>query len=100
MVRLFIRDNETGFVHEYGTDPHDSLVLQADGSLHYENLHNCAGTEFPNEGYSFCLEDGTIPAWDKEHGCEPYVDIGGEYYRTQEEPKEAMKNRLIEGGIL
>ena len=35
---------------------------------------------FPEEGYSFCNEDGTIPKWDKEYGAEPYIDIGGEFY--------------------
>lgn len=80
MLRLFVKDNTSGRVHEYGTNQHDSLVLQDDGSLHYENLQCCAGTMFPEEGYSFCNEDGTIPKWDKEYGAEPYIDIGGEFY--------------------
>ena len=80
MLRLYVKDNTSGRVHEYGTNQHDSLVLQDDGSLHYENLQCCAGTMFPEEGYSFCNEDGTIPKWDKEYGAEPYIDIGGEFY--------------------
>lgn len=80
MLKLFIKHNPTGTVHEYGSDPHDSLVLQDDGSLHYENLQSCTGTKFPDEGYSFCHEDGTIPEWDTKWGCEPYVDIAGCYY--------------------
>ena len=80
MLRLYVKDNTSGRVHEYGTNQHDSLVLQDDGSLHYENLQCCAGTMFPEEGYSFCNEDGTIPKWDKEYRAEPYIDIGGEFY--------------------
>ena len=80
MLRLYVKDNTSGRVHEYGTNQHDALILQNDGSLHYENLQCCAGTMFPEDGYSFCNEDGTIPKWDKEYGAEPYIDIGGEYY--------------------
>lgn len=80
MLRLYVKDNTSGRVHEYGTNQHDALILQDDGSLHYENLQCCAGTMFPEEGYSFCNEDGTIPKWDKEYGVEPYIDIGGEFY--------------------
>ena len=80
MLRLYVKDNTSGRVHEYGTNQHDALILQNDGSLHYENLQCCAGTMFPEAGYSFCNEDGTIPKWDEKYGSEPYIDIGGEYY--------------------
>jgi hypothetical protein len=43
-------------------------------------MQSCVGTKFPEEGYSFCLEDGSIPGWDVSHGFEPYIDIAGEYY--------------------
>lgn len=82
MLRLFLRDNTSGKVHEYGTDCHDALVLQNDGSIHYEHLQCGAGTMFPEEGFSFCLADGTIPQWDNEHGYEPYLDIGGELQKS------------------
>ena len=32
---------------------------------------------FPEEGYSFCLADGSIPT---DECGENYIDIGGEYY--------------------
>ena len=51
MLRLYVKDNTSGRVHEYGTNQHDALILQNDGSLHYENLQCCAGTMFPEEGY-------------------------------------------------
>lgn len=75
MVRLFVKDNLSGRIHEYGTNQHDSLVLQEDGSLHYYNLQNGCGTMFPDEGYSFVLEDGSDPRNDAEG--ESYIDIGG-----------------------
>ena len=80
MLRLFVKDNTSGQIHEYGTNKHDALMLQDDGSLHYENMQCCVGTKFPEEGHSFCLEDGTIPEWDLQYGVEPYLDIAGEYY--------------------
>lgn len=77
VLKLYIKDNTNGHVHEYGTNRHDALILQEDGSLHYENLQNSTGTAFPDEGYSFCRKDGTIPGWDERYDAEPYVDIGG-----------------------
>lgn len=76
MLRLWIRDNVNGTVHEYGTDKHDSLVVQADGSLHYENMQNSCGTMFPSEGYSFCFEDGSLPNPEDAY-CDAIIDIGG-----------------------
>ena len=82
MLRLYVKDNTSGHVHEYGTNKHDALILQDDGSLHYENLQGCVGTMFPEEGYSFCNKDGLIPKWDEKYEAEPYIDIGGEHYNT------------------
>lgn len=83
-VRLYLRDNTNGSIHEYGTNPHDSLILNKDGSLHYENLQNQCGTEYPEEGYTFVLADGTDPRDDEEtlRYEEPYLDIGGDYYES------------------
>ena len=79
MLRLYIKDNATGAVREYGTSPHDSLELQTDGSLHYINIQCMAGTRYPEEGYSFCKEDGGIPTADEDF----VLDIGGEYYNEK-----------------
>lgn len=81
MVKLYVKDNTTGKIHEYGTSLHDSLVLQKDGSIHYLNLQNCTGTQFPEEGYSFCLEDGSDPRKSEmceRNGLEPFLNIGGD----------------------
>ena len=80
MVKLYLKDNQSGHIHEYGSNQHDSLVLQDDGSLHYHNLQNGTGTRIPEEGYSFCLADGEDPRKSEEcvrGNAEPYVDIGG-----------------------
>lgn len=80
-VKIYLKDNTSGTIHEYGTNRHDALILQEDGSLHYENLQNGTGTMFPKEGYSFCEADGSDPRASEEyikHGVEPYIDIGGE----------------------
>ena len=90
MLRLWIKDNTNGRVHEYGTNKHDSLVLQEDGSLHYENIQCCAGTKYPEEGYSFCREDGTIPDINAFDIGDEYLDIGGCYY-----DKKADENGLV-----
>ena len=76
---LYLKDNgANGSVHKYGTNPHDSLILQEDGSLHYYNLQNGCGTLDPSEGYEFCLKDGTDPRQDERWGYgEAYLNIGG-----------------------
>lgn len=99
MLKLFVKDNTSGTIHEYGTTPHDAMILQEDGSLHYENMQNCCGTQYPEEGYSFCLEDGSIPKWNMKHGVEPYIDIAGEYYtkpKTNADRIRAMSDEELE----
>ncbi len=92
MLRLWVKDNTSGAVHEYGTNRHDSLVLQEDGSLHYENIQCCAGTMFPEEGYSFCREDGTIPDVTAVDIGDEYLDIGGCYF---EKPTNDEKGLVL-----
>ena len=79
-VKIYVRDNINGNIHEYGTNQHDALILQEDGSLHYQNLQNGCGTMFPDEGYTFCEADGSAPRTREnyiQYGVEPYIDIGG-----------------------
>lgn len=83
MLKLFLKDNESGDIHEYGTDKHDALIVNDDGSIHYTNMQNCSGTKCPEEGYSFCDADGNVPDTESE---ESYLDIGGAYYNS--EPKK------------
>ena len=74
-AQLYIRDNTNGKVHKYGESQHDSLILEEDGSIHYYNLQNGCGTMFPEEGYSFCFADGSLPEYPGTDVA--YLDIGG-----------------------
>jgi hypothetical protein len=49
LVNIWVKDNCTGYVHQAGTDPHDSLD-SLDGKVEYYNLQNGDGTP---TGYSF-----------------------------------------------
>ena len=49
LVNIWVKDNRTGYVHQVGTDPHDSLD-SLDGKVEYYNLQNGDGTP---TGYSF-----------------------------------------------
>lgn len=86
MVRLYVKDNVTGIVHEYGKNQHDSLNLSEDGSLHYLNLQNGTGTMFPEQGYSFCDKNGNTDFYCPETG-EAIYDIGGEFFVKAEQLK-------------
>lgn len=50
LVNIWVKDNCTGYVHQVGTDPHDSLQLW-NGVVHYINLQCMEGTM--GGGYSF-----------------------------------------------
>lgn len=49
---IWIKDKYTGAEHLYGTDSHDSLWIDGDGSLQYYNLQNGDGTG-EGGGYEF-----------------------------------------------
>ena len=77
---MYIKDNETGRVRLYGTNPHDSLKISEDGRyLTYYNLQNGDGSM--GGGYSFVVdENGTIPKDDEtlvKYGADAYFNIGG-----------------------
>lgn len=74
-----ILDLQTGTIHEYGTDGHDSLYVSSDGRhLTYYNLQNGDGSDAGD--YRFVCDDDKVPAEsetaDARH-CEVYFNIGG-----------------------
>ena len=73
---MYIKDNDGGFVHEYGTNPHDSLMISDDGKcLYYYNLQCGEGSRFGT--YSFLTENKLLVIDDPEAylmGAE-YADI-------------------------
>lgn len=88
-AQLYVRDNTTGSVHKYGDNSNDCLVVHDDGSIHYINLQTMCGTEFRDEGYSFCFSDGGDPAIFGTDDA--IIDIGGrevtrEYHRDCIQP--------------
>lgn len=40
---IYVRDKYTGDIHRVGDDPHDSLYVDDEGTLHYYNLQNGDG---------------------------------------------------------
>lgn len=50
LVNIWVKDNCTGYVHQVGTDPHDSLECW-NGVVQYINLQCMEGTM--GGGYSF-----------------------------------------------
>lgn len=76
-----ILDLQTGQIHEYGTNGHDSLYVSEDGRcLTYYNLQNGDGSGVGD--YRFVCDDGKVPGEsetaDARH-CEVYFNIGGWY---------------------
>lgn len=50
---LWIKDRYSGREHLYGTDTHDSLWIDKDGTIQYYNLQNGDGTGGDEAGYEF-----------------------------------------------
>ena len=74
-----ILDLQTGRVHEYGDNPHDSLYVSNDGRyLTYYNLQNGDGSGLGD--YRFVCDDDKIPAESETADAihaEVYFNIGG-----------------------
>ena len=51
MIDLWIRDKYSGNVHKIGDDPHDCLMVDEEGTVHYYNLQcgdGCIGYQSVN----------------------------------------------------
>lgn len=71
-----ILDTESGMVHTYGTNCHDSLVLSDDGrTLEYYNLQNGDGSAYGS--YRFVTDEDVIPEEDETLEDVFYANIGG-----------------------
>lgn len=82
-----ILDLQTGVIHEYGENCHDSLRISEDGrSLTYYNLQNGDGSSCGD--YRFVMDDDKIPAESKTadalHG-QSFFNIGGFKKREEHE---------------
>ena len=74
-----ILDLQTGNIHEYGDNPHDSLYVSNDGRyLTYYNLQNGDGSGVGD--YRFVCDDDKVPAESETADAihaEVYFNIGG-----------------------
>lgn len=74
-----ILDLQTGSIHEYGTNGHDSLYVSRDGRyLTYYNLQNGDGSGVGD--YRFVCDDDKVPAESETADAihaEVYFNIGG-----------------------
>lgn len=73
---LYVRDKATGRVHRIGSDKHDGLWVDEEGTVHYENLQNGDGCgaesrQDPLAGYEFVPSDFGTPdgELDEEEDC-------------------------------
>ena len=85
-----ILDLQTGRIHEYGENCHDSLRISEDGrNLTYYNLQNGDGSCYGD--YRFVMDDDKIPAESKTadalHG-ESFFNIGG-FEKREEHERQA-----------
>jgi len=87
---MYIKDLQSGELHEYGKDCHDSLIISEDGrTLSYYNLQCGDGSRFGN--FRFVNKNGNIPSEDEffmELGDENYANIGGFTDETQGKTKQ------------
>lgn len=78
---LWIKNKRSGRVHRYGSDQHDSLVIEDDGqSIIYRNLQNGESSHAWSDYLLVVDEDGTLPKDEplrQEYGAECFVNIGG-----------------------
>lgn len=80
-----ILDTQTGDIHEYGADGHDSLrVSQSGRFLSYYNLQNGDGSAYGD--YRFVCDDNKVPSEsetaDARH-AHVFFNIGGWHKRPQ-----------------
>lgn len=58
LIDFYVRDKSSGIAHKVGTDKHDSIWVDSDGTLHYQNLQNGDGCSYRShyderQGYEF-----------------------------------------------
>lgn len=96
-----ILDLQTGSIHEYGTNPHDSLYVSNDGRfLTYYNLQNGDGSGVGD--YRFVCDDDKVPCESETADAihaEVYFNIGG-FERTDKEELALQYQRGYTDGFL
>lgn len=88
-VRLWLKDKTDGRVFEYGYDRHDSLWVDNDGHLEYENLQNGDGTPY---GYEWVMRNGEDP-WEYNNNEDGTINVGGDGMTSDEYQWLARRTR-------
>lgn len=62
LIDLYVRDKSTGKIHKVGSDMHDGLWVDSNGTVHYQNLQNGDGCNANSHndkfaGYEFMPSD-------------------------------------------
>lgn len=71
LIDLYVRDKSTGKTHKVGSDMHDGLWVDSNGTVHYQNLQNGDGCNANSHndtyaGYEFMPSD--FGALEATHG--------------------------------
>lgn len=98
-----ILDTETGRIHEYGTNQHDSLAVSNDGRyLCYYNLQCGDGSKYGT--YLFVCDDNKVPAESETAAAihaEVYFNIGGwDESRKKPEAEWFKYSRRLDDGLI
>lgn len=61
LTDIYVQDKQSGKIHRLGTDPHDAIWVDENGTLHYMNMQNGDGCDGDGDdegcGYRFCASD-------------------------------------------
>ena len=91
MLKLWIRDKTTGKVREYGTNHHDSLIVDESGRIRYLNLQNCCGSGFGPDSEYDIVPNPDDKGMEEIYEMDGTIDIGG--YHTAKEYRKMRKDK-------
>ncbi len=91
MLKLWIKDKCTGMVREYGTNHHDSLIVDRYGRIKYYNLQNGGGTGFGAYSEYEFVPDPDDGALREIFNLDNTIDIGG--YHTEKEYRKMFREK-------
>lgn len=98
-IDLYIKDRSSGQIHRIGDDPHDSLYVDHNGSVHYFNIH-CGDGAGP---YSMMDKKAGFEFIESDCG-EPYdksvLEAAEEFRKAKEAFREKQKELAAKGIIV
>ena len=98
-IDLYIKDRSSGQIHRIGDDPHDSLYVDHNGSVHYFNLQ-CGDGAGPysllNKDYGFEFVQSDCGEPDDES----VLEAAEKFRKAKEAFREKQKDMAAQGIIL